>query len=135
MDESKQLDLQSDISEMERIEPFVEELQEWAGFGEEVYSKIVMALSEAVNNAIIHGNKKDADKTVSIEVQHTGQVLRISVSDEGEGFDPSRLPDPLKEENLLKTSGRGIYLIKQYADKVEFSEGGSCIKMNFNLHS
>lgn len=119
---------------MEQVEPFVKELQEWANFGDEDFNRIMLALSEAVNNAIIHGNKEDSDKKVHISTSLEGQTLKISVRDEGEGFNPEKLPDPLKEENLLNEGGRGIYLIEQYSDDLEFSNDGTKITATFHLN-
>lgn len=131
----KSLKLSSSFEEMERVEPFAEELQEWADFGNDDFNRIMLALSEAVNNAIMHGNKQDPDKNVYIKVMLENRTLTISVRDEGEGFDPSSIPDPLKEENLLKEGGRGIYLIGQYADEIEFENEGRKAVITFELDS
>jgi len=134
--DTKRLTLNSDFEEMDRLEPFVGELQQWASFGEEDLNRIMLALSEAVNNAVVHGNKQNPEKEVLIDSRLTdnGETLVISVEDEGEGFDPSSIPDPLKEENLLKEGGRGVYLIEQYADDVEFSKKGTKITITFSLN-
>lgn len=131
----KTLVLNSSFEEMERLQPYVEELQKWADFGNDDFNRIMLALSEAVNNAIIHGNNQDPDKKVYINVSLEDRSLTLSVRDEGEGFDPASIPDPLKEENLLKEGGRGIYLIKQYADDVRFSEEGRKVVITFHLHN
>jgi len=133
--DTKQLTLSSDFEEMDQLEPFVDELQQWASFGEEDLNRIMLALSEAVNNAVVHGNKQDPEKEVVIDSRLTdnGETLVISVEDEGDGFDPNSIPDPLKEENLLKEGGRGVYLIKQYADEVQFSKKGTKITITFSL--
>ena len=135
MKDTRQLNLQSSADEVYRIESFVDDLKQWLGFGDDTYSKIMLALSEAVNNAIVHGNRKDTDKEVRIDAWCSSNNLNISVKDEGEGFNPDKLPDPLKEENLLKEGGRGVFLIKQYCDAVEYKDGGSRIVMSFNLNS
>lgn len=133
--DTKKLILSSEFEEMNKLEPFVDELEQWAGFGEEDSSRIMLSLSEAVNNAIIHGNQSNPEKEVFIQttLDRDQQILRISVEDEGKGFNPEEIPDPLKEENLLNEGGRGIYLIKQYADDIKFSENGSKIIITFHL--
>lgn len=125
----------STFEEMERVEPFVEELGEWADLREEDFNRVMLALSEAVNNAIMHGNEQDPDKNAYINASLDNRTLTIRVRDEGEGFDPEEVPDPLKEENLLNQGGRGIYLIEQYADEVEYSESGSEVTIVFKLQN
>lgn len=129
----KTLVLDSSFEEMERVYPFVEELQRWANFEEDDFNRIMLALSEAVNNAIMHGNKEDPDKKVHIKASLSDHTLTVSVKDEGEGFDPDSVPDPLKEENLLKEGGRGIYLIDQYAEELNFSDNGCKATITFKL--
>lgn len=129
----KSLTLRSSFENIERIEPFVDELQQWAEFSDDTYGNIMLALSEAVTNAIIHGNQQDESKKVQINAQHKDSKLVVSIKDEGDGFDPATLPDPLQDENLLKEGGRGVYLIEQYSDDVTYSEGGTKITIEFML--
>lgn len=82
---------------------------------------LLVAASEAVNNAISHGNKNDPDKRVVLDVDYEGREVVVTVEDEGRGFDPDELPDPLAPENLLKPSGRGIHIMKSLMDKVDFN--------------
>lgn len=133
MADSKELTIPSSTEQVYQLESFVASLQQWVGFDDEVYAQIMMALSEAVTNAIIHGNKEDEEKTVHILAHDLNGKLSISVKDEGEGFDPQAIPDPLKEENLLKEGGRGVFLMNQFADEVDFSENGSKLTLTFNL--
>lgn len=133
MSEKKELTLASTFEEIERIEPFMKELQDWAQFSDDNLGRIMLTLSEAVTNAVVHGNKEDPQKKVYISVQLETRTLRIDVEDEGEGFNPDDIPNPLKEENLLDQGGRGVYLIKQYSDKIEYSEGGRKVTMYFQL--
>lgn len=125
--------LQSALDEMEKLEPYVEELQEWAGIDQELGERIMLPLSEAVNNAILHGNQLQKEKSVTVVARQNGGLLKISVEDEGEGFDPDSIPDPLEEENLLKEGGRGIYLIRQYSDDLHFAKNGSKLTMSFRI--
>jgi serine/threonine-protein kinase RsbW len=129
----KTLSLTSSYEALEQLEPFVHELQQWASFSNEDQNRILLALSEAVNNAIVHGNNLQEDKTVTVTASLQDQQLDISVTDEGKGFDPEKIPDPLKEENLLNEGGRGVYLMKQYADNVTFTQNGSKVTMNFKI--
>lgn len=133
--DTRKLVLSSKFEEMERLEPYVDDLKQWAGFGDEDSSRIMLVLSEAINNAIVHGNQQNPDKQVMVfsTWDESNGVLQVSVEDEGAGFDPDDIPDPLKEENLLNEGGRGVYLIKQYTDDVQFSKGGKKITMGFQL--
>ncbi len=133
--DSKKLVLSSTFDEMNRLEPYVNELKNWAQFGEEDFNRIMLTLSEAVNNAILHGNDEDPDKQVHINsiLDNENKLLKISVEDEGDGFDPDDLPDPLKEENLMNESGRGVYLIEQYADDIQFTKNGTKVTITFQL--
>lgn len=129
----KEIILDSTFEEVERLEDYVNELQEWADFNDEEYARIMLTLSEAATNAIVHGNKENPQKKVIIRCKLIDNKLVISVKDEGAGFDPSNLPDPLKEENLLNVGGRGVYLIQEYADELKFEENGTKLIMTFEL--
>lgn len=131
--DANELVLQSSFDEIDRLEPYLKTIQQQAGFGDDLFSQLRLAVNEAVTNAIVHGNKEDASKKVRVTADLQQDVLQISVKDQGPGFDPSSLPDPLENENLLKESGRGIFLIKQYADEVTFAENGRKLTMQFNL--
>lgn len=82
---------------------------------------LLVAVSEAVNNAVSHGNKNDPEKTVTLDLDCAGSEIVVTIEDEGGGFNPDKLPDPLAPENLLKPSGRGIHIMKSLMDKVEFA--------------
>lgn len=133
MADSKEIVLASSFDEVERLEPFLNDLQDWAGFGDEDYARIMLTLSEAATNAIVHGNREETEKQVEIRAKLENSTLSISVKDEGEGFDPDEIPDPLKDENLMKIGGRGVYLIREYADEVSFSDNATRITMKFEL--
>lgn len=130
---TKELTLPSTFEAIEQLESFVKELQQWAQFNDDNFGRIMLTLSEAVTNAVVHGNKENPEKKVFIKAILKDRTLQISVKDQGEGFDPGDLSDPLKEENLLKEGGRGVYLIKQYADDMQFFENGTKIIMTFRL--
>jgi len=91
-----------------------------------------MAVREAVTNAVIHGNKLDDTKEVEIALRNTPEVFEISVHDQGSGFNPNNIPDPTTDENILKTSGRGIFFMRNFMDEVDWSadpEGGTWVRM------
>jgi serine/threonine-protein kinase RsbW len=102
-----------------------------AGFDEDQIMQISMAVREAAVNAVLHGNAYDPAKKVKLEFEHTSNDLVITIRDQGRGLDPSKIPDPLAAENLLKTSGRGIFLIRSFMDEVQIhpSQTGTEIKL------
>jgi serine/threonine-protein kinase RsbW len=94
---------------------------------------ILLTVCESVNNAIIHGNKEDESKFVDIRIECNDDQLIIEVEDEGKGFNVCEVPDPTESHNLKNEHGRGIFLIKNLADQVEFRNNGSLVKIKFNL--
>lgn len=91
-----------------------------------------MAVREAITNAIVHGNKEDDTKQVEMTLNCLSQTVEIEVSDQGSGFDPAKVPDPTAAENLMKTSGRGNFLMRSFMDEVEWlnrPEGGTTVRM------
>jgi len=102
------------------------------GVGEAAAFGIDMAVREAITNAMVHGNKEDEAKTVEVTLNCLGHELEIQVRDQGEGFDPTSIPDPTDPANVLKTSGRGIFLMRTFMDEVQWSmrpEGGTTVRM------
>ena len=110
----------SRLENVELVQIAVEASLQQLEIGEETSNQIGTAVREAVANAIKHGNKSDADKQVKVDFELLGDEIVIEVRDEGLGFDPDRVPDPLEPENLLKPDGRGILLIKEFMDRVEY---------------
>jgi serine/threonine-protein kinase RsbW len=106
------------------------------GFDEDAIMQISMAVREAAVNAVLHGNAYDPDKKVKLEFERTSGDLVITIRDQGAGLDPSKIPDPLAPENLLKTSGRGIFLIRSFMDEVQIhpSSSGTEIKLVKHVH-
>lgn len=100
---------------------------------EDYYGNILVAVTEAVNNAIQHGNKLDPGKKVDVEFTAGDKTITFSVHDQGDGFDYNTLPDPTNPENLEKPSGRGVFLMRHLADKVEFADSGRTVLLNFNI--
>ncbi len=102
------------------------------GLADEAAFGIDMAVREAITNAIVHGNKEDDTKQVEMTLNCSSQAVEIAVSDQGAGFDPVSVPDPTAAENLMKTSGRGNFLMRSFMDEVEWvsrPEGGTMVRM------
>ncbi|MCL2700927.1 MAG: ATP-binding protein [Phycisphaerae bacterium] len=99
------------------------------GYSEAAVFAIKLALEEAINNAIRHGNRCDPDKRVTVRVELDTAEMSISVTDEGPGFNPGTVPDPTADENLEKPSGRGIMLMRAYMDDVHYNQRGNEICM------
>ena len=116
------------------VESFIDNANELFSFNDDMYGNIMVSVIEAVNNAILHGNKNDKSKMVSLSLLLIeDKFLRFIVSDEGEGFDYTNLPDPTAPENIELEGGRGIFLINSLCDKVEFKNEGKSIELTFNL--
>ena len=93
----------------------------------------MIALTEAVTNAIQHGNKYDPEKNINLQFIPNQKELVFTIKDQGTGFDFNNLPDPTEPNNIEKPHGRGIYLMKHLADKVEFSDSGRSVELNFAI--
>ena len=117
------------------VEKMVDEICSDYNINEDYYGNILISITEAVNNAIQHGNKYDPAKQVMVEFDADNDLeyLSFKISDEGEGFDVTNLPDPTEPENIEKLSGRGIFLMRNLADTVGFSSDGSEVELNFKL--
>jgi len=117
------------------VEKMVDEICESYSINEDYYGNILISITEAVNNAIQHGNKYDPGKQVLVEFDADNDLeyLSFKVSDEGEGFDVSNLPDPTEPGNVEKLNGRGIFLMRNLADTVGFSSDGREVELNFKL--
>jgi serine/threonine-protein kinase RsbW len=130
--ETTELRFPSRIEAVNEAAAAVSELLKRLGIGEDVAFGVDMAVREAVTNAVIHGNKLDDAKVVEVTLKNTPAVFEISVHDQGSGFNPDEVPDPTKEENILRTSGRGIFFMRNFMDEVDWSadpEGGTSVRM------
>jgi serine/threonine-protein kinase RsbW len=134
-DTEKVLTFSSTTANIAIVENLVDELCETHSIKEDFYGNILIALTEAVNNAIVHGNKLDEDKQVRLAVSHSGEVLKFTIQDEGPGFDYDNLPDPTAPENIEKPNGRGVFLMKNLADRCEFLEDGTIVSLEFDALS
>ena len=115
------LEIESDPNNLITVEEFVNYFAKDLGVSDERMNGLLLSVTEATTNAIIHGNKCNLDKKVYINVLVEDKNIIIKVRDEGDGFDPSSIPDPTEPQNLLKDSGRGVYLMKVYMDDLKYN--------------
>ena len=133
-----EITISSRFENIELVQVIAEHLCETAGLDDDGSHWIGMAVREGVANAIKHGNKMDIQKRVHATFDLEGRNLRISISDEGSGFDPAKVDDPLNPQNLMKTSGRGIFYMKTFMDVIKYSfdpKGGTSLVMTKNLEN
>jgi serine/threonine-protein kinase RsbW len=133
--EAQKLELDSTMDSLKEVEKFIDQVCLDYKIKEDFYGNILIAVTEAVNNAIIHGNKQNPQKKFSLSFNSAEDKITFSVSDQGEGFDFTNLPDPTEPENIEKPNGRGIFLMKNLADKVEFEENGRKVNLSFKIFS
>ncbi|HJT68874.1 MAG TPA: ATP-binding protein [Terriglobales bacterium] len=128
--------LDSTLETVDKAEQAASRIASETGFGEDEVMQIAMAVREAAVNAVLHGNAYDPEKKVALEFERTNKDLVITIRDQGKGLDPATIPNPLAPENLLKTSGRGIFLIRSFMDDVEIhpSSTGTEIKLIKHVH-
>ena len=123
--------IESRLTNLAVVEKAIDTFTKDTSISRDSYGKILVSVMEAVNNAIIHGNKSDQTKFVEIELKMTNGSLTVVVQDEGAGFKHIDVPDPTQPENILKASGRGVFLMKKLADEIEFNKKGNCVIMTF----
>jgi serine/threonine-protein kinase RsbW len=116
------------------IESFIDNAREKYHLNDDIYGNIMIAVTEAVNNAIKHGNQNNSRKNVSLALALEEGVIKFRIEDEGNGFDYEYLPDPTSPENLEKPGGRGIFLMKHLADEVAFGEKGKVVELSFYMN-
>ena len=116
------------------VESFIDNSKDTFEIEDDIYGNIMVAVTEAVNNAIRHGNKFDKDKNVYLSLYVEPTHLKFEIEDEGQGFNYDSLDDPTAPENLENPGGRGIFLIRHLADGVEFSKEGRRVELTFQLH-
>jgi serine/threonine-protein kinase RsbW len=132
---SNQIIISSAPENLAVVEKYIEDVCMVNNIGPDVFGNILITTTEAVNNAILHGNKKDECKMVEVsyDLDLERKTITFKVKDEGKGFDYNNLPDPTAPENIHMTGGRGVFLIKQLADFVIFSDNGSVLELEFKL--
>lgn len=131
--ESQPLELPSNSDSLTVVEKMIDEVRNKYNVNEDMYGNMLVAITEAVTNAIYHGNKSDPSKKVSVSVANVNHSIVFTIADEGNGFDYYNLPDPTAPENLEKECGRGIFLMKHLSDQLIFSENGRVVEMYFKV--
>lgn len=126
-----ELSIASKVSNITEVECFIEQFTEQFRLPRKLYGRVSLSVIEAVNNAILSGNKQDPDKQVKIVAEQTTQQISITVEDEGEGFDYTYIPDPTLPDNIGKVAGRGLYLMKTLSDKLVFDKNGAKVTLVF----
>lgn len=125
--------ISSEVGNIVKVENFIEGLNKEFQLPVELYGKVMLSVIEAVNNAILSGNHQSPDKNVFFEASIDEKSFRISVKDEGEGFDYTNIPDPTLPDNIGKDAGRGLYLMQSLTDELIFEENGAKVTLVFYL--
>lgn len=128
------IEIPSLVENIRIVESFVDNAKEEYSLTDDLYGNIMIAVIESVNNAIIHGNQTDKNKNVLLSASLQDEQIVFTVSDQGNGFDHQTLPDPTAPENIEKIGGRGIFLIKNLADEVNFKSDGRTLELTFYLN-
>lgn len=131
--ETQRLNFPSTQENLLIVEKLIDDVCKEHQVNEDYYGNILIAVTEAVNNAINHGNKLNPDKKVDVDFSVNNGSLVFKIKDEGAGFDYDTLPDPTDPENLEKLSGRGVFLMKSLADEVSFDDDGRVVELTFNV--
>ena len=130
--ETSELSLPSRIETVAKAANAVADFVSRSGISEEAAYGIDMAVREAVTNAVVHGNAQDEQKAVELTLKSSPEAVEITIHDQGQGFNPESVPDPTEDENILKTSGRGIFFMRTFMDEVTWSirpGGGTTVRM------
>lgn len=131
--EDYQITIDSNPDNIGEVEGFVEQVQGELELSDELYGNILICVTEAVNNCIIHGNLRDESKKVTLSCSKQDDMLTFRAADEGIGFDYDHLPDPTAPENIDKVTGRGVFLMRQLSDELEYSDNGATVEMRFKI--
>lgn len=116
------------------VESFIDNAKDKYDLDDDIYGNIMIAVIESVNNAIVHGNNADKEKNVDLSLLFDEEQIRFIIKDQGNGFNINDLPDPTAPENLERTGGRGIFLMKHLADEVSFENDGQKVELTFYLN-
>ena len=131
--ENQRLLIPSKTENIVLVEKLVDDVCDLFDIKEEIYGHILVALTEAVNNGLQHGNKANPDTNIEVTFKVKDDTLFFTVKDQGKGFDPNTLPDPTDPQNIEKPTGRGIFLMKHLCDNVNFEDNGTKVIMEFRL--
>ncbi len=129
---TKLLSIPSNPKRIVELEGFLTNVLSDLELSKERYPEMLISLTEAVNNAIIHGNKLDESKQVKINCEKSGKHLCFSISDEGDGFDVREVPDPTSDNLIDCCGGRGVFIMTNLCDRIQFKNNGSTVEMYFN---
>jgi len=129
----KEFIIESKLENICKVEKLIDDISEENNISSDIYGKILIASIEAVNNSIVHGNKLDPSKKVKLNMFVEKSQLHVIVEDEGKGFDYNNVPDPTTPKNIENISGRGVFLMKKLADKIQFNDTGTKVEMVFNI--
>ena len=127
------LRLSSDPGNLDQVEIFAKDLASRYKISADKYPNILISLTEAVNNAIIHGNQGDNEKIVSIYLRHSDSGITIRVCDQGSGFNPHSVPDPTSPDQIEQEGGRGVFLIRELCDHCSYLDEGRTLEMFFEV--
>lgn len=123
--------IKSQIENLRIIEKAVDEITASNKINQDCYANIMVSVMEAVNNAMIHGNKLNPQKNVEIEIFVAIDFLQVTVKDEGTGFNPQNVPDPTNPENIQNVDGRGVFIMSKLSDEIEYNKKGNIVKLTF----
>lgn len=129
----QKINFDSSVENLRLVEKLIDQVCEEYHVNQDYYGNILIALTEAVNNAILHGNKSEKSKKIFVSFEPHQTNLLFTVEDEGDGFNYDALPDPTDPENIDKPSGRGVFLMKHLADKVNFHNNGRKVELTFTI--
>lgn len=128
-----EISIDSKLDQVVLVENFIDHFYDVFNLSSELYGRITLSAIEAVNNAILHGNKRNFNKCVTIIATNSDKDVKITVMDEGNGFDYSIIPDPTLPDGMIHTTGRGLYLMKTLSDQLIFENEGSKVTLVFVL--
>lgn len=126
--------ISSSLNNIDKVRIFLDEIFTESNLNRSYFNPVFLGLSEALTNSIVHGNKLNVAKKISIEVICLKKELFIEITDEGEGFLFDGVLDPTSVENIKKESGRGIFLIRHFADELDYFEGGRKVRIKYNIN-
>ncbi len=130
---NKELCINSKIENISLVENMIDEISIELGMVADIYGNVLIAIIEAVTNAIVHGNKSDESKIVCLKVWFEKPYLIIKIVDQGSGFNFDHIPDPTKPGNVEKPDGRGVFLMRHLADEIIFENNGSIVILKFKI--
>lgn len=130
---NKVIQYASELKTLNEVEKLVDEITSEFSISSELYGKVQVSIIEAVNNAILHGNKLNAEKMVTLAYEIEENLMKFIIADEGPGFDFNNVPDPTTPENIEKPHGRGIFLMRHLCDTIDFRNEGAEVELQFKL--